>query len=123
MTSDSRHKLLDIREKLLIKMFEFTKPYYVKYFKRHQNPWQQNIKTLKRFPSKTLGNALGNFLKKNDFELLPKLEAHDILHVLLNYQTTIEGEIKMQFFLLGNGKKSIYALFTAILGIILIPEK
>ena len=115
--------LRKLREKLLINLVEHTKPMYVRYYKRTKQPWQQNAKTLKRFPSKTLGNSLGLFLEKEGFELLPKLEDHDVLHVLLNYKTTIEGEVKMQFFLLGNRKRSLYALFTAIIGIFFVPEK
>lgn len=111
------------REKLLIDLVEYTKPIYVSYFKKNQKVWQQNVKTLKRFPTKTLGNTLGHFLEKNGFTLLPKLETHDVLHVLLDYKTTIEGEVEMQFFLLGNRKRSFYALFTAIIGVILVPEK
>ena len=63
------------------------------------------------------------FTEKEGFELLSKLEDHDVLHVLLNYKTTIEGEVKMQFFLLGNRKRSLYSLFTAIIGSILVPER
>ena len=110
------------REKLALYLVEFTKPIYVKYFKKNKKAWQQNSKTLKNFPPKTLGNSLGLFLEKEGFELLPKLEDHDVLHVLLDYKTTIEGEIKMQFFLLGNRKRSLYALFTAIIGTLLVPE-
>jgi ubiquinone biosynthesis protein Coq4 len=113
----------NIREKVLIELVEFTKPIYVRYFKRNQIAWQQNVKTLKRFPPNTLGNSLGLFLESKGFELLPKLEDHDVLHVLLNYKTTIAGEVKMQFFLLGNRKRSLYALFTAIIGVVLVPEK
>ncbi len=116
-------KLSKLRENLLIALVELTKPIYVKFFKKNKKAWQQNIQTLSRFPPNTLGNALGKFLKKNDFKLLPKLESHDVLHVLLGYKTTIEGEIEMQFFLLGNRKKSFYALFTAIIGVCLVPER
>ena len=53
---------------------------------------------------------------------MPKLEEHDVMHVLLNFETTVKGEAMMQFFLLGNGKKSIYALATAIASMLLVPE-
>ena len=112
-----------LRENLLIILVEYTKPFYVKYFKKDQNAWQQNIHTLNRFPLKTLGNSLGRFLEREKFQLMPKLEDHDVLHVLLNYKTTIEGEVKMQFFLLGNRKRSWYAFFTAIIGVCLVPER
>lgn len=113
----------NIREKIAIGLVEWTKPYYVRWFKKKQMAWQQTNHSLLGYPNGSLGKALGQFLEKNEFTLLPKLEDHDVLHVLLNYQTTLVGEIKMQFFLLGNRKRSVYALFTALVGILLVPEK
>ncbi len=116
-------RLLKFREKLVLGLAEFTKPYYVKWFKKNRKAWNQSVVSLKKFPKKSLGNTLGQFLEKNNFSLLPKLEDHDVLHVLLDYKTTIAGEIKMQFFLLGNRKRSMYAIITAAIGLILVPEK
>ncbi len=115
--------LLKIREKLVLNLVKYTTPYYVRWFKKRQESWNQSIESLQKFPQGSLGKSLGNFLEKNNFQLMPKLEDHDVLHVLLGYKTTITGEIKMQFFLLGNRKRSVYALFTAIIGTALIPEK
>jgi len=115
--------LFQIRETLAIGLVEFTKPYYVQWFKSKQVAWKQNTESLKRFPVGSLGRRLGIFLEKNNFKLIPKLEDHDVLHVLLDYKTTVTGEIKMQFFLLGNRKRSLYALFTALVGTLLVPEK
>ncbi len=112
-----------LREILLINLVEHTKPFYVKYFKKDQKAWQQNINTLKRFPQKTFGSSLGLFLEQEGFKLMPKLENHDVLHVLLNYKATVDGEVEMQFFLLGNRKRSWYALFTVIVGVCLVPER
>ena len=114
---------LILREKLITDLVELTKPYYVRWFKKNKQAWNQSTVTLKKFPEKSLGKSLGLFLEKNNFSLLPKLEDHDVLHVLLDYKTTIAGEIEMQFFLLGNRKRSVYALFTAIVGVLLVPEK
>ncbi|MFT5165190.1 MAG: ubiquinone biosynthesis protein Coq4 [Saprospiraceae bacterium] len=116
-------KVLNFRKKLIMNIVAFTKPYYVRWFKKNTQAWNQSVDSLKRFPKKSLGKTLGLFLEKNKFTLLPKLEDHDVLHVLLGYKTTITGEIKMQFFLLGNRKRSVYALFTAIIGTVLVPEK
>lgn len=116
-------KLSNIREKIAIGLVEVTKPYYVRWFKKKQVAWNQSTDSLRRFPKGTLGQTLGDFLERKKFNLIPKLEDHDVLHVLLNYKTTLSGEIKMQFFLIGNRKKSIYALFTALVGIVLVPEK
>jgi ubiquinone biosynthesis protein Coq4 len=113
----------NFREIIAIRLVEWTKPFYVRWFKQRQQAWQQTNDTLLRYPEGSLGKALGQFLEKHQFTLLPKLEDHDVLHVLLNYKTTLVGEIKMQFFLLGNRKRSAYALFTALVGLCLVPEK
>lgn len=114
---------LKLREQLAIILVEWTKPLYVRLFKQRRKAWGQSIASLKRYPPASLGRALGSFLEQHNFKLLPKLEDHDVLHVLLQYQTTIVGEIRMQYFLLGNRKRSFYACFTALVGVLLVPEE
>ncbi len=115
-------RILDLRDRFLIGMVDWTKPYYAKWFKRKQVAWKQNIPSLKSLAKNSLGYDLGVFLEKEELVLMPKLEEHDIMHVLLQYETTVKDEARMQFFLLGNGKRSLYALFTAIASTLLIPE-
>ena len=110
------------REQCLIKLVEWTKPYYTHWFKSTTEVWHHNRHSLKKFPPNSLGRALGDFLIKENLELLPKLEDHDVLHVLFNYKTTVVDEARMQFFLLGNRKRSLYALCTAIISIMIVPE-
>jgi ubiquinone biosynthesis protein Coq4 len=69
-----------------------------------------------------LGKSTAVFLKTNNFELLDKLESHDVMHVLLGMKTTVKEEIGMQFLLLGNGKKSVYMYATIVLGYLLQIE-
>ncbi len=116
------NKIRAYREQYLVQMVEWTKPYYTRWFKSNTEAWCHNRYSLKKFPPKTLGRALGDFLIKEDLELLPKLEDHDVLHVLFKYKTTVVDEARMQFFLLGNRKRSLYALCTAIISIIVVPE-
>ena len=72
---------------------------------------------------KTLGNDLGDFLNKNNFEIQSKLEDHDVIHVLTNTGTTVSDEIGMQFYLLGNGKKSLYLFMVLITGLCFYPTR
>ena len=59
---------------------------------------------------------------KYHFEIQPKLENHDIFHVLTGTGISVPEEISMQYYLLGNGKRSPY-LFTVILvGTLLFPD-
>jgi len=118
----TREKITVFRDRFLIGMVDWTKPYYVAWFKKNHKAWKQNIPKLKSLAKNSLGYDLGCFLEKEELVLMPKLEEHDVIHVLLQYETTVKDEARMQFFLLGNGKRSLYALFTAIASTLLIPE-
>lgn len=111
-----------LRERILIGLVEWTKPWYARWFKKGREAWPHTVQSLKQFPRHSLGRDLGDFLEKEGLDMMPKLEDHDVMHVLMHYKTTVVDEAKMQFFLLGNHKKSLYALFTAFVAILLIPE-
>lgn len=73
-------------------------------------------------PEGTLGNDLFHFLEKRDLPLLKHYARHDLKHVLLNYDTTDEGEVCLQSFMLGNGRISFPVLATVVYGFITMPE-
>jgi ubiquinone biosynthesis protein Coq4 len=77
---------------------------------------------LKSFPADTLGKDLVNFLKKKELHLLPYYAKHDIKHILLGYDTTDEGEVCLQCFMLGNGHISFPVAATVLFGLITMPE-
>ncbi|MCB9224804.1 MAG: hypothetical protein H6582_11540 [Crocinitomicaceae bacterium] len=110
------------REKLCAWMFEVTKAPYAALFKRKKTAWGLNSSTLLTYPAGTLGNEVGQFLSTNGFELIPKLESHDVYHVITGMSTTVQDEVGMQFLLLGNGKKSLYLFSTIGICIFLLPE-
>lgn len=114
--------IYQIRAKFLITFVDWTKPFYAKVFKFNKRAWVYTREDLLRMPRESLGRLLGEFLLKNDYHLLAKMEDHDVMHVLMEFKTTVEDEVKMQYFLIGNGKKSIYAWFTIIFGSLMIPE-
>ena len=115
-------QLLGFRESLLINLVEWTKPWYTRFFKKETEAWMHSRESLCQFPLRSLGRELGDFLKREDLHLLPKLEDHDVMHVLMRYKTTVVDEARMQFFLLGNRKRSLYALVCALASVFLIPE-
>ena len=92
---------------LFEKLYDWSKKPYQKFFKKN-NPWKIISKDLLLYPPHSLGFHVGCFLQKNNFELEPKLEEHDVFHVLTNTGVSVPEEIGMQFYLLGNGKKSLY---------------
>jgi len=89
---------------------------------RKPNVFVYSKDELKRFPAGTLGNDLYWFLEKRNLPLLKHYARHDIKHVLLNYDTTDEGEARLQCFMLGNGRISFPVLATVLYALITMPE-
>ena len=77
---------------------------------------------LQLLPKGSLGNDLFLFLEKRKLPLLKHYVRHDLKHVLLEYDTTDEGEACLQSFMLGNGRISFPVLATVFYGFITMPE-
>ena len=77
---------------------------------------------LTSFEMGTLGHDLINFLERKNLKLLPHYARHDIKHILLQYDTTDEGEVCLQCFMLGNGHLSFPVAATVLFGLITMPE-
>jgi hypothetical protein len=113
---------MKMRERLCAWMFEITKKPYAKLFKKNKKAWNLSSRKLLTFPEGSLGKKVGEFLTKNKFELIDKLESHDVYHVITGMSTSVKDEVGMQFLLLGNGKKSLYMFTTIGICIFLLPE-
>ncbi|CAD0007521.1 hypothetical protein [Flavobacterium chungangense] len=111
-----------MKDHIIEKLYEYTKKPYQKYFKRN-TPWEIDKTTLLNYPEGTLGNGLGNFLSKHHFDMQPKLEDHDIIHVLTNTGISVIDEIGMQYYLLGNGKRSMYLFLVIFSGTPFYPKQ
>ncbi len=81
-----------------------------------------SLEELKNFPANTLGRDLAGFLDRKQLDLLPYYARHDIKHILLDYDTTDEGEGCLQCFMLGNGHLSFPVIATVLYGLITMPE-
>ncbi len=77
---------------------------------------------LKALPAGTLGYDLVHFLQHKNLKLLPHYTKHDIKHMLLQYDTTDEGEVCLQCFMLGNGHLSFPVAATVLYGFVTMPE-
>lgn len=77
---------------------------------------------LKAFPEQTVGRELIEMLEVKELELLPYYARHDIKHILLQYDTTDEGEVCLQCFMLGNRHASFPVLATVVYGLLTMPE-
>ena len=64
---------------------------------------------------------MGCFLLKYNFNVQPSLEEHDVYHVLTNTGATVKDEIHMQFYLLGNSKRSPFVFIVIITGLFFYP--
>lgn len=113
-------KFFTIRDSVIIYLFEVTNKTYRAFKKREK--WGLSIDQLLRYPNATIGQCLGKFLLKNNFEILDKSETHDVFHILTGYSTDVVHEIEMQFFLFGNGKRSPYLFLGMITGYLIYPE-
>ena len=104
------------------KMYELSKKPYQKFIKKGK-AWEINIPDLIQLPADSLGFHLGCFLLKYNFEIQPKLEDHDVIHVLTNTGISVVEEIGMQYYLFGNGKRSLYLLLVILSGTLFYPTK
>ncbi len=80
-----------------------------------------SMEELKRFPVETMGNDLAVFLEEKGLDLLPYYAKHDIKHILLGYDTTDDGEVCLQCFMLGNRHTSFPVMATVMYGIVTMP--
>lgn len=110
-----------LRKQLIEFLFEHSQRIYTSLFKHH-NPWGISRKELLSYPQHTFGKHLGEFLEKNNFELIAKVERHDAYHTLTGFGTKVEDEIALQCLCYGNGKRSLYLYGAMILGIIILPD-
>lgn len=111
-----------VKDLIVEKMYDLTKKPYSKYFKTNQR-WNISLNQFLSFPEESLGFHVGCFLLKYNFDVQPKLEDHDVIHVLTNTGISVVDEIGMQYYLFGNGKRSPYLFMVIATGTLLYPTK
>ena len=85
-------------------------------------PWKTDFSDLQSFPDETWGRKLYEFLAKRNLSFLPKYEHHDALHVLLDYDTTVIGEARLQAFMVGNQTPTFAGRGLYLLSMVMMPE-
>lgn len=88
-----------------------------------EEAWNMTTADLLNFPEASIGRVLGEFLKKNRLEPIAGVESHDVYHILFDFSPTLRDEIALQFFLKGNGKKSIASFGTSLGAWFLFPRQ
>ena len=113
--------VIKIRSKLLVYL---THNMALPFLKLVRKPllFPYSMDMLSKMKNSTVGNDLYHFLTKRNLQLLPYYAKHDIKHILLDYDTTDEGEVCLQCFMLGNGHLSFPVAATVIYGCITMPE-
>lgn len=106
---------------IIEKLYKTIKGPYQLLFKTKTKAWDLDIPDLLQYPKESLGFALGHFLDANHFDIQPTLEEHDVFHVLTRTGTTVRDEIDMQFYLLGNGKRSVFTFIVIGTGLAFYP--
>lgn len=91
-------------------------------FVRKPELFPYSMNDLSNFGKGTVGRGLYDFIDDKNLELLPHYAKHDIKHILLGYDSTEDGEVCLQCFMLGNGHLSFPVLATILFGVVTMPE-
>lgn len=110
-----------LRDAIANKLVSFGKPIY-KILRYRRKAWEVQQGSLKDYPLNSLGHELYSFLKRNEFQLMPRAEFHDVFHVLFNYGISMREETAIQFVVLGNGKWSLPNVISSSVAIVFYPE-
>lgn len=108
------------KEIIIEKLYKTIKIPY-QYFFKNSSGWNLTIYDYLKNKEGSLGNVLGKFLLNNNYEIQHQLEEHDVYHVLTHTGITVKDEIDMQFYLLGNGKRSPFVFIVISTGILFYP--
>ena len=84
------------------------------YGKDYLAPKLEHLRTLQHG---TVGREIAEILDSKNYRLIPKFESHDLKHLVLEYEMTMEDEIKMQAYLVGNGNLTFPCIIFLSLGI------
>jgi ubiquinone biosynthesis protein Coq4 len=113
--------IIKLRSKLLVFLTHHMALTLLKIIRKPQK-FEFTKEALYQLPEGTLGRELVTMLDKKQLKLLPYYAKHDMKHILLRYDTTDEGEVCLQCFMLGNRHISFPVLATVIYGMVTMPE-
>lgn len=116
-----KNKFYKWRKNIVLRVMEFA-PKIVRWI-HPAKKWPYTLADYRNFPKGTLAKDIANFLDKQGFDFLPNGHHHDARHVVLGYNATVSGELRMQAFLLGNCLlwRSI-GVGGLIFGCVMLPE-
>ena len=109
-----------VRARAVLWLLEKSEPLHG-LLNRERKAWNMRSDDLLLYREGSLGHALGSFYKSQKFEPIARAERHDVFHVLFGYTTHVIDEAAMQFFLWGNGKRSVFTVGTCLISALLFP--
>ena len=113
----SRHVRMTILEWMIVRAVPVLNRF------RPRAEWQHSLDVLRHFPANSWGASLAIFLDARRFaDFLTNYEAHDAFHTLLEYDTNVVGELRLQAFMVGNRSASFAGCMLFVLGSLLLPE-
>ncbi|RQO30575.1 hypothetical protein DBR32_13540 [Taibaiella sp. KBW10] len=113
--------LKKLREGVLVFMaHKMGLPYFRLIRKKPSFPYTKE--QLAAMPEGSVGKTMYVFFQKNNLDLLPYYEKHDIKHVVLGYEADEEGEVCLQCFMLANGRMTIPVWIAVGYGVVTMPE-
>lgn len=113
---------MNIRLSVMLALYNSSQKIYTQLFKQHKFAWKISKEDFLKFPKDSLGYHMGLFYQEKGFDVIPKLENHDVFHVITESGTEIQDEVAMQYLLLGNGKISLYQFAMIGIGTCIYPE-
>ena len=115
------HLMIKIRSAILVFLTHNMALPFLKLVRRPE-VFPYSMEALEQFPANSLGKDLFDFLREKNLALLSYYARHDMKHILLGYDTTDDGEVCLQCFMLGNGHISFPVLATVCYGFFTMPE-
>lgn len=109
-----------MKEFIIERLYKIIKVPYQFLFKDSKS-WEITTTDLLTYPQESLGFHYGCFLLKYNFNIQQSLEEHDAYHVIIDIGISVKEEIDMQFYLLGNGKRSPFVFIVITTGLLFYP--
>lgn len=89
---------------------------------RNPTPWP-TLEELHHYPEASLGFRVAKYLDERGLPFKVRYENHDAIHCILDYDTTIQGEMEVQAFLWANHASSPAGRILFVVGGALLPEQ
>jgi hypothetical protein len=80
------------------------------------------LEALRVYPEGSLGRELAAFLDRRGLPFLPHYEGHDALHLVLGYDTSLQGELELQAFMWASRSSSFAGRVLLVWGALMMPE-